>query len=169
MTTTQPPLEAELVREIERFLYDEAALLDDWRLPEWLELLTDDCRYLVPAPDARDADDPAQTLFVIADDHQQIVGRVTRLESDAAFVERPRSRTRHLLTNVRVDPAGDDMFRAESNFVVYRSRRAVVDMFVGRYRHLLVRGDDGRLRIKERRAILDGESLRPQGKVSFIL
>jgi p-cumate 2,3-dioxygenase beta subunit len=169
MTITQRPLETGLVREIERFLYDEAALLDEWRLPEWLELLTDDCRYLVPAPDARDADNPAETLFVIADDHEQIVGRVTRLESDAAYVERPRSRTRHLLTNVRVDAAGEDMFRAESNFAVYRSRRGVVDIFVGRYRHLLVRGDDGRLRIKERRAILDSESLRPQGKISFIL
>jgi p-cumate 2,3-dioxygenase beta subunit len=169
MTTTHHPLAPELVRDIERFLYDEAALLDEWRLREWLELLTEDCRYLVPAPDAREAENTSNTLFIIADDYHHIVGRVTRLESDAAYAERPRSRTRHLITNVRVDPVDDNMFRVESNFVVHRSRRGVVDVFFGRYRHLLVRGDDGRLKVKERRAILDGETLRPQGKVSFIL
>lgn len=169
MTATRPPAAAEEIRDIERFLYDEAALLDEWRLPEWLELLTDDCRYLVPAPDARDADDPTTALFVIADDHAQIVGRVTRLESDAAFVERPRSRTRHVVTNIRVDRHSDDAFEVASNFVVYRSRRGVVDMFVGRYRHRLVRGVDGCLKIAERWAILDSETLRPQGKISFIL
>jgi p-cumate 2,3-dioxygenase beta subunit len=169
MIATQQRLAPELVGDIERFLYDEAALLDEWRLPEWLELLTEDCRYLIPAPDAREADDTSNTLFIIADDYQQIVGRVTRLESDAAFVERPRSRTRHLVTNVRVDPVDDNVFRVESNFAVYRSRRGVVDVFFGRYRHLLVRESDGRLKIKERRAVLDSETLRPQGKVSFIL
>jgi len=169
MTIAHAPLDAATVRDVERFLYDEAALLDEWRLPDWLDLLTADCRYLVPSPDTRDAENPSETMFVIADDHRQIVGRVTRLESEAAFVERPRSRTRHLVTNVRVDSAGDDTLRAESNFAVYRSRRGVVDIFVGRYRHMLVRCDDGRLRIKERWAILDSESLRPQGKISFIL
>ena len=28
--------------EVEDFLYHEAALLDEWRLDEWLALLTDD-------------------------------------------------------------------------------------------------------------------------------
>ena len=31
--------------EIEDFLFTEADLLDEWRLPEWLELFTDDVRY----------------------------------------------------------------------------------------------------------------------------
>ena len=30
---------------IEEFLYREAELLDDWRLPEWADLFTDDARY----------------------------------------------------------------------------------------------------------------------------
>jgi len=34
--------------EIEDFLYHEAALLDDWQLPEWLALYTADARYEVP-------------------------------------------------------------------------------------------------------------------------
>ena len=34
--------------EIERFFVDEAALLDEWRLEEWLTLFAEDGRYLVP-------------------------------------------------------------------------------------------------------------------------
>ena len=37
------------VAEIERFLIDEAALLDEWRLEEWLALFAEDGRYLVPS------------------------------------------------------------------------------------------------------------------------
>ena len=37
--------------EVEDFLFEEADLLDEWRLPEWLELFTDDASYYVPATD----------------------------------------------------------------------------------------------------------------------
>jgi p-cumate 2,3-dioxygenase beta subunit len=37
--------------EAEDFLYREAALLDDWRLDEWLDLYADVCLYIVPATD----------------------------------------------------------------------------------------------------------------------
>jgi len=37
--------------EVEDLLYREAALLDEWRLEEWLELLTDDAVYQVPPTD----------------------------------------------------------------------------------------------------------------------
>jgi p-cumate 2,3-dioxygenase subunit beta len=42
--------------EIERFLIDEAALLDEWRLEEWLALFAEDGHYLVPPLDAPQAD-----------------------------------------------------------------------------------------------------------------
>ena len=38
-------------QEVEDLLYKEAALLDEWRLEEWLELLTDDAVYEVPPTD----------------------------------------------------------------------------------------------------------------------
>jgi p-cumate 2,3-dioxygenase subunit beta len=36
-------------QEVEDLLYREAALLDEWRLEEWLEMLTDDAIYQVPS------------------------------------------------------------------------------------------------------------------------
>jgi p-cumate 2,3-dioxygenase subunit beta len=47
-------------------------------------------------------------------------------------------------------------------------RYETVDTYVGRYDYKLARfGKD--LKIRERRAILDHEALRPHGKISFIL
>src|SRR6202050_2694374 len=36
-------------QEVEDLFYQEAALLDEWRLEEWLEMLTDDAIYQVPS------------------------------------------------------------------------------------------------------------------------
>src|SRR6202011_4365383 len=43
-------------QEVEDFLYREAALLDEWRLEEWLEMLTDDAIYQVPSTDTPEGD-----------------------------------------------------------------------------------------------------------------
>ena len=41
-------MRAEVIREVEQFLYREARLLDERRFYDWLELLTDDVRYWMP-------------------------------------------------------------------------------------------------------------------------
>lgn len=169
MTATEAGTRPDLAREVEQFLFAEAELLDAWRLREWLELLTPDCRYLVPSPDALDATDPVGTLFLIADDHVRIAARVTRLESEAAWVERPRSRTRRLISNIRIDPAAGGGLRVRSNFAIYRTRRGVTDILFGEYTHDLVRSAGGTLRIRSRRAALDSETMRPNGVVSIIV
>ena len=153
--------------EVEDFLYHEAALLDEWRLDEWLALLTDDAKYRVPSNDAPTGD-PANTLFLIADDIDRIRGRVARLKDPHAHAEFPHSRTRRLVTNVRVveKPGELEVF---ANFAVYRMRRGGQEsVFVGRYRYIL-RRVGGTLRIALREAILDSEELGRLGSVSFIL
>lgn len=154
--------------EVEDFLFAEAALLDAWRLTEWLQLFDEDARYLVPPTDRPHARDTVHTAFIIADDRQRLAGRVARLETDESFVERPRSRTRRLIGNVRVEQVDDDVVVARSNFIVHRTRRAVVDCFTGCYEHRLRRAADSWL-IGERWAILDAEALQPHGKIGFLL
>ena len=153
--------------EVEDFLYHEAALLDAWRLDEWLELLTEDATYRLPSND-RPQSDPKSALFTIADDIRRIRARVTRLQDPHAHAESPRSRTRRLISNVRILAVDGDTTRVTANFVVYRMRVEQVDTYVGRYEYTLVRRD-GALRIQRRRAILDLEALRPHGKVSILL
>jgi p-cumate 2,3-dioxygenase beta subunit len=153
--------------EVEDFLYHEAALLDAWKLDEWLALLTHDARYHVPSNDAPEGDS-AQTLFLIADDIHRIRGRVARLKDPQAHAEFPHSRTRRLITNVRIVAGGDEL-RVEANFCVYRFRRDErIGVYVGRYRYRL-RVVDRALRIALREAILDAHELGGLGAVSFIL
>ncbi len=159
---------AALRHEVETFLYDEAALLDEWRLEEWLGLLTEDASYHIPATDTPDGD-PRTSLFIIADDILRIRSRVKQLLGRFAHAETPHSRTRRLVGNVRVRSVEGDVIRATANFAVYRTRMEQLDTYVGRYEYVLVRQADGGLKIRERRAILDLDSLRPQGKVSIIL
>jgi p-cumate 2,3-dioxygenase beta subunit len=154
--------------QVEDFLYREAALLDAWKLDEWLALLTEDARYLVPSNDAPDGN-PADTLFLVADDIARIRGRVTRLKDPQAHAEFPHSRTRRLVTNVRIVERAGEELAVEANFVVYRFRRDErVGQFVGRYRYRL-RSVDGEIRIARREAILDSQELGSLGAVSFIL
>ena len=152
--------------EIEDFLYHEAALLDAWRLDEWLALLTEDATYRVPSNDAPGAD-PASALFTIADDMHRLRGRVTRLKDPHAHAEFPRSRTRRLISNVRI--LERQPLVVEANFVVHRFRaNESVRQYVGRYRYGLVLRD-GKLKINSREAILDAMELGSLGSVSFIL
>lgn len=158
-----------LTRErAEEFLYREAALLDEWDLDGWLALLTDDARYLVPPNEAPDGD-PDTTLFIIADDMHRLRGRVKRLQSRDAHAEFPPSRTRRLITNVRVLESSDGGAVVTANFSVHRFRRGGRGgAYVGRYLYrLAIDGDE--IRIAERRAILDSEELGHLGSVSFIL
>ena len=152
--------------EVEDFLYHEAALLDAWRLDEWLALLTDDATYRVPSND-QPVSDPKSALFTIADDIRRIRARVTRLKDPHAHAESPRSRTRRLISNVRV--VEQNPLQVEANFVIYRFRgNEDVRQYVGRYRYTLERRD-GKLRIKSREAVLDAMELASLGTVSFIL
>jgi p-cumate 2,3-dioxygenase beta subunit len=152
---------------IEDFLFEEAALLDEWRLDEWLELLTDDATYEVPSTDTPDGD-PRTTLSLIADDKTRIRSRVAQLLGKSAWAENPPSRTRRMISNVRVRQIDGEAMHVSANFVVYRLRFEQMDTYVGRYEYTLVQRD-GRLKIRARKAILDLEALRPHGKVSFIL
>ena len=73
-----------------------------------------------------------------------------------------------MITNVRVLGAADENILITANFAVHRMRYESVDTYIGHYNYKLVRQGNA-LRIRERRAILDNEALRPHGKISFIL
>ena len=154
--------------EVEDIFYLEADLLDTWRLDEWLGLLTDDACYYVPPNDKPDAD-ARYTLFTIADDIVRLRERIIRLKDPNCHAEYPVSRTRRLISNVRITGVDGDTILASANFIIHRFRHNDLPrVFVGHYRYKLKR-HGGRLRIAERRAILDAEELGMLGSVSFIL
>jgi p-cumate 2,3-dioxygenase subunit beta len=153
---------------VEHFLYEEAAHLDNWRLDEWLKLFTHDARYLVPATDVPDAN-PARDMMFVDDDYERLTGRITRLKSRHAHREYPSSRTRRLITNVRLIRIAPSEIDVEASFAVYRSRNEMIAPYVGIYRYTLAREDRGTFLIRRRRAELDLERLTDHGAVSIIL
>lgn len=152
---------------VEDFLYAEAALLDEWRLDDWLELFTEDARYLVPSLDRPDAD-PDTSLTLIDDSHDRLSGRVTRLKSRRAHREFPSSVTRRIVGNIRATTPADGEIEAHANFIVNRFRKQEVHTFVGRYVYRLVAvGDD--LKIRAKTSYIDNERLSPHGSLSILL
>jgi p-cumate 2,3-dioxygenase subunit beta len=157
-----------LLLAVEHFLYEEAAHLDNWRLDEWLKLFTKDARYLVPTSDLPDGD-PTRDMMFVDDDYERLMGRVTRLKSRHAHREYPSSRTRRLITNVRLTRIAASEVDAEASFAVYRSRNEMIAPYVGIYRYTLARQDGYTFLIRRRRAELDLERLTDHGAVSIIL
>jgi p-cumate 2,3-dioxygenase subunit beta len=155
---------------VEEFLYREAELLDDWRLPEWAELFTADARYDIAS---LDADDPASarsdtSLFVLADDRQRIASRAKRLMKKTAHAEYPHSKTRHITSNVRLGAVNGNERSVKANFVVYRTKGEKTAQYMGEARYVLVEAE-GVIRIRHKRCILDLNSLFDQGRLTIIL
>lgn len=162
------PADARLSSEIEQYLYREADLLDDWRLPEWLELFLPEGQYLVPSTDLPDGD-PGRDLFLVQDDRFLLEQRIGSLMKRSAHAEYPHSRTRRMISNVMAHLDEDGHVVVRANFAVFRMRSGAFDTYVGQYRHVLARDEDSGLRFLIRRSVLDLDTLRPHGKVSIIL
>ena len=154
-------------QHVEDFLFQEAALLDEWRLDEWLRLFETDATYEVPTTD-RPNEDPHRSQYYVWDDYELLTARVKRLKSKHAHAENPHSRTRRLVTNVRLGETSDSSLQVRAAFLIYKIRDGNVDQFVGRYEHTLVANGEG-LKFRKRRAVLELEVLRPGGRLSFIL
>jgi p-cumate 2,3-dioxygenase subunit beta len=153
---------------VEDFLWAEADLIDQWRLDEWLALFTDDAHYYVPPSDVNgDTANPDTSLFYIMDDRNRMQERVIRLNKIGAHSEQPRSKVRHMISNVRVHRESD-VIHARSSFAVWRNKDNTSDVFVGHYLHALVEVDGG-FRINKKTCVLDMEALRPHARISIIL
>lgn len=153
---------------VEDFLYLEADLLDTWQLPQWLELFTDDAEYMVPCTDLPDDASADDSLFYIADDRFRLGERVKRLMKKTAHAEYPHSKTRRTVNNVRVRGLRDGAVEVGSVFTTYRTKDGTTDLYFGHSTHLLVPVEDG-FRIRSKRCILDGDGLRPAGRLSILL
>ena len=154
-------------QQVEDFLFQEAALLDEWRLDEWLGLFEKDATYEVPTTD-RPNEDPNRSQYYVWDDYELLTARVKRLKSRHAHAENPHSRTRRLVTNVRLGDGSESSLQVRAAFLIYKIRDGNVDQFVGRYEHVLAANGEG-LKFRKRRAVLELEVLRPGGRLSFIL
>ena len=154
-----------LKHEVEEFLFLEADVLDSRRYEDWLDLLTEDIHYWMPVrrtTTARDVDreftQPGGVAF-FDDDFATLKMRVDRMLLGRAWAEDPPSRTRRLITNVRVvtgDGRGEGAeVTVASNFQLYRTRLdSEEDSWIGR-REDVLRRVDGAFRLARRHVFLE--------------
>ena len=147
--------------EVQDFLYREAALLDEKKLDEWLALLTDDIHYWMPLRRTttvkevdREFTRPGD-MALFDDDLQTLNLRVRRLSMGRAWAEDPPSRTRRMVTNIRILHCEGDEILTTCNFQLYRTRlNSEEDSWIGR-REDLLRRVEGELRLARRHIFLE--------------
>ena len=164
----------EALREVEQFLYREARLLGDRGFHEWLELFTGDVRYwmagrsnrypksskaiaiLDPDRYAEDGLTREDELAILDETKETLDRRIARLDTGMAWAEDPPSRTRHIITNIEVEP-GDTAseLKVYSNFIAYRSRSETEQDFYVGARQDILRRVDGAWKIARRKLVLD--------------
>jgi len=151
----------ELQFEIEQFYYEEAATLDERRYSEWLELLTDDIHYWMPIRRTRlmeetDQEFTAPGAMALFDDNKDLLEkRVMKFGVEVSWAENPPSRTRHIVTNVRVLEISGNEMSVEANIHLYRTRLDSEETsWIGRRLDVL-RRVDGSLRIAKRHIFLE--------------
>lgn len=81
----------------------------------------------------RDREYSAADEVALFDEDKPSMGvRVRRLNTGLAWAEEPPSRTRHLVTNVRIADSGNGEYEMRSYFALHRSRlERDVDLFYG--------------------------------------
>jgi len=159
--------------EIEQFLYRESRLLDEHRFRDWLELLADDIRYVMPLRWTRytkatkavalageradmERDSSNENEMAYYDESKETLRmRIERIETGMAWAEEPPSRTRRIVTNIEVRPAVQKSeLEVYSNLLLFRSRLENEEDIVVGQRQDTLRPASGSWQVARRKIVL---------------
>ncbi|AZS19303.1 MULTISPECIES: 3-phenylpropionate/cinnamic acid dioxygenase subunit beta [unclassified Caulobacter] len=156
------PVGSPAYNQIAEFLYEEAWLLDEIRLAEWVERLDTDLRYTCPVrqtrPLSQNAASIVRTVMHFDETYASIRGRVGRItDTRSAWAEDPPSRTRRLITNILVESTDNpDEFEVRSYLLCSRSRFEETNLlFLSCVRHDLLRRHGASFKLARREIIVD--------------
>jgi 3-phenylpropionate/cinnamic acid dioxygenase small subunit len=163
-------------REVEQLLYRQAELLDAKQWQAWMDLFTDDGVYWMPARAEQTEWESSPSIFI--EDKLMMEIRKGRVTHPNAWSQAPLWETNHLVSHVALEemtigspqapsappPKGvgssgkatstQDRIVVRSRFHMMELRRDSIRHFGGRYRHTLVRGANGQLKIQLQRVDL---------------
>lgn len=172
----QDALERLLLREeIEQFYFHEAALLDERRFDEWINLIADDIHYHMPirrnvkfGEQARENTSSLSEISWFDEGKRTLAGRVRQINTGIHWCEEPFSRIRHIISNVRVTGVNGDEINVASNFFVWQNRlRDEINLFVGAREDILRRDEETQWKIAKRLILLDQNVLLAKAITTF--
>jgi 3-phenylpropionate/cinnamic acid dioxygenase small subunit len=149
--TTIRPVDTDLLREVEQFVFCEARLADEGDYDGWEALWTDDGVYWIPANG--DDIDPTTQMSIIFDNRSRIALRVRQLKHDKRHAQNPRSRLRRILGNIELLDETDSDLLVGANFFIYESRDRGTTIWGGRSEYRL-RRVDGEWRLARKKVML---------------
>ena len=139
------------IRDVERFIYREARMLDEGRFRDWLALWREDGIYWVPVKHG-DAD-PARDVSIIYDDYLRLEQRVDRLLSGSVLAVQGTMHMRRVVSNIEITKSTSGGTVAESNFVLGVSRSAEQQLWIGRSIYTL-EADGANMRMIRKKVLL---------------
>jgi len=134
---------------VQELIFQEALLLDQGSLNEWLSLYTPEGSYWMPA--AIDQTDPDNRVSLIRDNRRLMEVRVQRLQHPQLYSQQPMTRTQRLVSNILCvgEDEGRSPLTVRSSFMCASHRLQRTQIYSGSYEHELVRLD-GVLRIHKK-------------------
>lgn len=167
----------ELTRElhfaVEQFYYREARLLDERCYQQWLALLCEDIRYLMPsryvaqrdhavrgseaylAPEREMQTDAVTDLPLREENYFVLAVRVDRAYKVSAWGDNPPARTRRHVSNVELIGCEDNELTVFSNFMLNYSRHGQDNFLYSGQRRDRLRVEGDSFRVASREVILD--------------
>lgn len=133
------------------FIYSEARLIDERKFSDWLELFCDDGIYWMPLEFGQAEEHLTTSLMY--EDKMLLNVRITRLEGERTFSQRPGSRCHHLLQAPQIIAIGEIEINTKTAFHYTETRLDEQFYLVGWAEHTL-RNEEGKLKIARKRVNL---------------
>jgi len=162
-----------LYLDIQDFLYDEAALLDENRLSEWLALMAPDISYFMPVRTTRMRKDGSGFSPEYGHFDENLASLDLRIRKNAtpsSWGEDPASRVRRYVTNVRVYTTDrENEFHVSSDLLLARNRLSstTIEMVTAERRDILRRNGDA-FQIAARRILADQSTIATVNLAIFL-
>ena len=166
--------DTDLISRIEQFYYKEARLLDERCFQQWFALVDESIEYsiptrYVPQPDPAKKDteaflsidqeleraDGGKGSPLRQDQYLQTFARTIRAYKTNAWSESPAPRTRRFISNIEVEPVGENQYRVYSNFQMFYSHRGADNHTYTGGRRDILKDLDGDFKLCKREVITD--------------
>lgn len=165
------PLHWELVE----FLEDEATCLDDNELIAWFQNMAPDLLYRMPVRMTKDRADGSEFstgMFHFDENYLSLATKVTRLAATtSAWAEKPPSRTRRFITNIKVfkrdEAAGEYEVRSSMLLMRNRYQASELELLSVRRTDVIRRTEEG-WKIAERMIYPDQATMGTQNLAVFL-
>ena len=151
--------------EAEALLLEEARLIDDQHLEQWLDLYTEQCCYWIPGSGS--TGDPRHEVTLEFHDRRRLLDRVTRLQTGYAYSQIPPTRSRHLLTNIELWEDDNLGVLARANCLIYtlfRGQQRTLGGWIGYSLH----HDGAELRVAVKQINLIDADLAQENNTFFL-